>query len=664
MMSSEGGSEVLLVGEGNFSFSAALSCDVGMETDDITSGKCLRITATCLQTREEALRHLGSAHNIDTVTQTGGEVLFGVDATRLPDRLGGRRFDCVIFNFPHCGRKSSVKKNRVLLKHFFLSCVEVLKEEGKVLLSLCNGQGGTPADQPMREWHNSWQVVVMAAEAGLILNEVRPFDSEKLLGYKPTGYRSQDKSFHAERGVTHVFSRSVDCSSPRRKELMLNTVGGDTLTYYIPVELSNYINRGFLCSESVHPVRLVQDFLVYALEEEWPVSMVTEPLPLIIRSTPQRLKACCPEIKDTHTHCYWLHPPHTHTTHLDQLKHTDSLLGSMTDPHAGHPSGEHEGVREGNEANRDGFLLRPSMLPQMEEMLREQLERREELLREQQVRNRGWRELMKNNRNGGTRRKEICSTERQREELRREQLEQREESRKVLHGVSGLVLQRIPISPWTPPAFHQLLLRGECHNASHTIAALGRSLERLLARYGVSLAVEQEYVWLIAEPMGRLGWMCSHIDTDDIIVCLNLDLLASLLYSVPDWRLLWSSDHRFLNHFLLRPLPGQPFRPFSLFPQSFVYDISFWAWPDWQEAEFHAVVREASEETVEDVTLIDTYTPSANPHNTNNTNTDLTSYCYRLTYRSHTQALSHTRALKLHAHLQSLLSKRLSLTVR
>nr|XP_014041800.1 unnamed protein product [Salmo salar] len=316
MTSSEGGDAVLLVGEGNFSFSAALSRIVAMETDDLAGGRGLRITATCLQTKEEALRHHGSAHNIHTITHSGGEVLFEVDCTRLSECvcLRGRQFDRVIFNFPHCGRKSGVRKNRLLLKHFFLSCVGVLKEEGEVLVSLCNGQGGTPADRPMREWHNSWQVVAMAAEAGLILNEVRPFDGEKPDGYQSTGYRSQDKCFHAEQGVTHVFSRSVACSAPQRKHMEQHVLGGQTLAYHIPAELSHYIHRGFL-SSSNHPVRLVQDFLVQALEREWPVSMVTEPLPLLIHSSPQRLNACCPEIQDTHTHCYWLHPTHTHTTH-------------------------------------------------------------------------------------------------------------------------------------------------------------------------------------------------------------------------------------------------------------------------------------------------------------------------------------------------------------
>ncbi len=52
---------ILLVGEGNFSFSACLSQS---ETDTC-------ITATCLQRQEEALRHEGAASNIQIIKDSG-----------------------------------------------------------------------------------------------------------------------------------------------------------------------------------------------------------------------------------------------------------------------------------------------------------------------------------------------------------------------------------------------------------------------------------------------------------------------------------------------------------------------------------------------------------------------------------------------------------------
>lgn len=54
---------ILLVGEGNFSFSASVS-QLHCETE--TS-----ITATCLQHQEEALRHEGAANNIKIIKDSG-----------------------------------------------------------------------------------------------------------------------------------------------------------------------------------------------------------------------------------------------------------------------------------------------------------------------------------------------------------------------------------------------------------------------------------------------------------------------------------------------------------------------------------------------------------------------------------------------------------------
>ncbi|KAM7137885.1 ferredoxin-fold anticodon-binding domain-containing protein 1 isoform 4-T10 [Macrochelys suwanniensis] len=102
----------LLVGEGNFSFSASL-CDA--------SDHGTHITATCYESEERVSKQALAKNNIQHLRGKGVEVCFCVDCTNLKDYFlpAKRNFDCIFFNFPHCGRKAGVTKNRELLAKFF-----------------------------------------------------------------------------------------------------------------------------------------------------------------------------------------------------------------------------------------------------------------------------------------------------------------------------------------------------------------------------------------------------------------------------------------------------------------------------------------------------------------------------------------------------------------
>ncbi|KAJ7418426.1 ferredoxin-fold anticodon-binding domain-containing protein 1-like protein [Pitangus sulphuratus] len=113
---------VLLLGEGNFSFAASLC-----------GARATHVVATCYESEEDASRRGGAARSIRRLRESGAEVVFSVDCTKLKDYFSPekREFDCIYFNFPHCGRKAGVVKNRELLAHFFRrgaesSCVQVL----------------------------------------------------------------------------------------------------------------------------------------------------------------------------------------------------------------------------------------------------------------------------------------------------------------------------------------------------------------------------------------------------------------------------------------------------------------------------------------------------------------------------------------------------------
>lgn len=417
--------------------------------------------------------------------------------------------------------------------------------------------------------------------------------------------------------------------------------------------------REWLSSDSVHPVRLVQDFLIEGLTEKWSVSMATEPLPLLL--TAKQMQMCCNDIDSAL--CYWiplLQKDLNSDTHSSTDKESDQLMlsDSRDCSNTQHPPSATRVTSERverwssklaerlssacsldvhHEGERGLHMLRPSLRPQMEELLIEKKE---------WTKNAGssGKTDGKNKCVEGNKKEESCGS--------------CNGVTSMLFGISGLVFRNVPINFWALPAFHELVLRGVF--PSESIKLLEQRLEMLLAPYGVSLVEEQGGLHLMAQPMGLVGKVLISTTSENIghvsaTVSLNLDLLAVLLFSLPDWRLLWSHDPRFLKQFALRPSPGTRFHPFSLFPEVFSFDISFWTGPTWEEKKFHALVREASHGTVEHVKLIDKFS---------HPDLSQTSYCYRIIYHSHTHALPQTQALQLHKHLESVLSSRLQVTIR
>ncbi|KAI9321333.1 phenylalanyl-tRNA synthetase [Dichotomocladium elegans] len=104
---------------------------------------------------------------------------------------------------------------------------------------------------------------------------------------------------------------------------------------------------------------------------------------------------------------------------------------------------------------------------------------------------------------------------------------------------------------------------------------------------------------------------------------LGLERLAMVLFGIPDIRLFWSKDERFLSQF--EPGTIHKFKPFSKYPPC-IKDISFWLpTKEWEENNFCELVRDVAGDIVEDVKLIDDFVhPKSNRR----------SLCYRMTYRS------------------------------
>jgi len=109
---------------------------------------------------------------------------------------------------------------------------------------------------------------------------------------------------------------------------------------------------------------------------------------------------------------------------------------------------------------------------------------------------------------------------------------------------------------------------------------------------------------------------------------LGLERLAMILFEIPDIRLFWTDDARFVGQF--REGKIKKFIPYSKYPPVYK-DIAFWIPADYVENDFYEMARGIAGDIVERMELIDEFT---------NAKKGKTSKCYRITYRSMDRSLT------------------------
>ncbi|KAF0697790.1 Aste57867_11549 [Aphanomyces stellatus] len=206
---------ILIVGDGNFSYSNAVATAFQDAKADV------HIVATSLDTRDELDEmYPTAAAAIAALDAKDVRVVHGINARSLAghkEALGhAASFDRIVFNFPHFAEdgntRNKISKHRELLADFFVSCRAVLAPHGQIWLALCAGQGGTPAETTVvRSAGDTWQVVPCAAAGRFLLLDVHPFPYAALsrLGYHSVGYRLEERAFHSEDGLVHVFGHEA-----------------------------------------------------------------------------------------------------------------------------------------------------------------------------------------------------------------------------------------------------------------------------------------------------------------------------------------------------------------------------------------------------------------------------------------------------------------------
>ncbi|CAG8434702.1 7788_t:CDS:2 [Diversispora eburnea] len=135
---------------------------------------------------------------------------------------------------------------------------------------------------------------------------------------------------------------------------------------------------------------------------------------------------------------------------------------------------------------------------------------------------------------------------------------------------------------------------------------------------------------------------------------LGLERIAMILFDIPDIRLFWSTDPRFLNQFKSEEIIK--FQLFSKYPSCFK-DISFWASDEheFHENDFCEIVRDVAQDLVEDVKLVDEFV---------NPKTKKKSFCYRINYRSMDKTFTNEEINAIQEKLRDAVTEKLNVTLR
>jgi phenylalanyl-tRNA synthetase alpha chain len=132
----------------------------------------------------------------------------------------------------------------------------------------------------------------------------------------------------------------------------------------------------------------------------------------------------------------------------------------------------------------------------------------------------------------------------------------------------------------------------------------------------------------------------------------GLERLAMILFGIPDIRLFWTEDRRFLDQFASGKV--ERFVPYSTFPPCYK-DMTFWIPEAFNENDLSEIVRELAGDIVESLELIDSFT---------HPKTKRDSRCYRINYRHMDRSLTNQEINELQEQVRALVVQKLGVELR
>ncbi|KAL6314339.1 hypothetical protein AAG906_021048 [Vitis piasezkii] len=196
--------KILLVGEGDFSFSASLAVAFASATN---------ITATSLDSIEFlSTNYRHALSNIDKLRSLGAKVMHDVDATKMANVFPFKcmRFDRVVYNFPlagffpmNPGRMRSGWRHRMLVQQFLENTKKLIHIDGEIHIThKSNG------------FFYEWNLEFLASRVGLRLIEEVPFNFRDYPGYRTKYGFGGDNNFNCSPSKTYKFGHKKPIEKP------------------------------------------------------------------------------------------------------------------------------------------------------------------------------------------------------------------------------------------------------------------------------------------------------------------------------------------------------------------------------------------------------------------------------------------------------------------
>ncbi|KAI3456766.1 hypothetical protein Pfo_013429 [Paulownia fortunei] len=185
---------ILLVGEGDFSFSASLA---------VAFGLAYNMIATSLDSKAFLKKNYQYAPiNIEELRSRECKVMHGIDATKMANHalLGQLKFDRIIFNFPFAGffknlsREAQLRRHRRLVSMFLKNAREMISENGEIHIS-----------HKTNDFHIEWKLESVASSHKLRLIEAVIFDQLDYPGYNTKCGFGTDNNFNCNPSKTYKF---------------------------------------------------------------------------------------------------------------------------------------------------------------------------------------------------------------------------------------------------------------------------------------------------------------------------------------------------------------------------------------------------------------------------------------------------------------------------